>query len=498
MTGKNELQTAVVDRMARAQKAVASRGGTPSLAPNWLFEYPIWHSPDRAKRHSQFYYEREDRRYDPVAGRRFIVVETVNPIAKPAIGNRRISSDGLLQWRDFDLVVAISRVWCEQQQTRIQIRMNDLIGLMGYDEAKHIPYRELFGSVERLRVTQLSIREKGATGRDQRPFTILVESKVERIRNQRGQPQQIVVQPSEHWMSMLSELAGWTAFDFDCYNHLLRLHIRQGSRSAYLGMSRTIYLWLASHQSVRNGGFRIPVRELVHDFAERERPNGPLLHRNPLGKNTQLGRALELLHREGLAAWSCSKAGVLEGELKRPPSIESLTAQRHRLYVVGDLDPRLPFDAEVDPVLVSAEVAPAHVPLLVEGNIDEETPAPRLSGQPACSENVAPESAAQMLIKSYPTITNAVRAAEDAGWERNELLTLLAYALMSGSVGNPPAFIVSNLKAGSANKDHRKRWNWDQLKNEFPEAESTKNLRVIASRRIREHLESVTSPGFQL
>ena len=497
MTVKNELQTAVVDRMARAQKAVASRGGTPSLAPNWLFEYPIWHSPDRAKRHSQFYYERQDRRYDPISGPRFIVVETVNPIAKPAIGNRRISSDGLLQWRDFDLVVAISRIWCEQQQTRLQIHMNDLCALMGYDEAKSIPYRELFGSVERLRVTQLIIREKGASGRDQRPFSILVESKVERIRNQRGKPQQIMVQPSEYWMSMLTDLRGWTAFDFDCYNHLLRMHIRNGGRSAYLGMARTIYMWMASHQSVRNGGFRIPVHELVHDFAERERPNGPLLHRNPLGKNTQLGRALELLHQEGMAKWSCTKAGTFEGEIKRPISIESLTAKRHRLHVVGSLDPRLTFDAEINPASISAEATPTHLPLLENGNPTEKVPGPSSSEQPQPPEIADPESATQMLIRCYPTIAYAVRIAEEAGWERNELLTLLAYALMNTNVSNPPAFIVSSLKAGSVNKDLRMRWNWDQLKNEFPEAESTKNLQVIATKRIREHLKNVTSPGLQ-
>ena len=497
MTVKNELQTSVADRMTRAQKAVASRGGTPSLAPNWLFEYPIWHSPDRAKRHSQFYYERQDRRYDPISGPRFIVVETVNPIAKPAIGNRRISSDGLLQWRDFDLVVAISRIWCEQQQTRLQIRMHELFALMGYDEAKHIPYRELFGSVERLRVTQLIIREKGATGRDQRPFSILVESKVERIRNQRGQPQQIVVQPSEYWMSMLTDLKGWTAFDFDCYNHLLRMHIRSGGRSAYLGIARTIYMWMASHQSVRNGGFRIPLYELVHDFAERERPNGPLLHRNPLGKNTQLGRALALLHQEGMAKWNCTKAGILEGELKRPPCIESLTAKRHRLHVVGAFNPCLSFDAKVGPGSISADATPTHLPLLVNVSPTEEAPASSAIEQPQPPELAAPESATQVLIRSYPTIAYAVRVAEDAGWERNELLTLLAYALMSANVSNPPAFIVSNLKAGSANKDLRMRWNWDQLKNEFPEAESTKKLKVIATKRIREHLKSVTSSGFQ-
>jgi hypothetical protein len=496
MSEANDHQVAVVDRMVRAQKAVASRGGTPSLAPNWLFEYPIWHSPDRAKRHNHFYYEREDRRYDPIGGRRFIVVETVNPIAKPLTGNRRISSDGLLQWRDFDLVVAISRIWCEQKRRRIQIRMQDLLGLMGYDEAKRFPYRELFGSVERLRVTQLIIREKGAEGRDQRPFTILVESKIERIHNQRGKPQQIVVQPSEYWMSMLSDLEGWTAFDFDCYNHLLRMHIRQGGRSVYLGMARTIYMWLASHPSIRYGSFKIPIRELVHDFAEREHPNGPFLHRNRLGINTHLGRALQLLRDEGMAGWSCTKAGMLEGELKRPPGIESLVAMRHRLSAdTCNSSPCLPMTTELESISVQPGIEPVTPQLSTDKLLSDEAPDSDLSEPITTVEKAEAESASQMLIKSYPAIAYAVHSAEMAGWERIELLTLLAYSLMSKSVKNPPGFIAQNLITGSANRDFRRRWNWDQLKTEFPEADSIKSLRLIASRRIREHLASVTSSG---
>jgi hypothetical protein len=430
-------------RVAKAVSWFTSEERVPAIAPRWLLEQPLWHEPERAIKHAHF--RRDFVATDPHNGfSRRMILETNNDIAGQT---GRHSPGGLLRWLDMDIAVALSRAWTENRSKNLECFQKDLLTWMGYHSSNrhHSPYREIRGSIDRLRRTAIALYAYG-DDRSRVPwFTILSEGNLcqEQLSGRRVILQ---AQLSDAWTKVLSSLEDWTIFDIECYAHLARTNLR-------LGLSRAMYLYFAANRDWKTMQFSVSVTALHEQFGDRSGIDGPLIYRNAFNQKSRLRRAIDHLAGSGVIRFSdVTRNHLLNGEFIRPSSLITFaTIEQERAHRIGTQE-ELPFLTG---------------PLLA------------LSAQSVEAQVAIPKNPPRTVPKIFHTFTELLpslrpallQRACDNGWTQDQLSNFLGYLFWKEANGGVHSLIglaVRLLDEGITDPQHRElRWCWHGISSEI-------------------------------
>lgn len=372
-----------------------------------------------------------------------LVIETHNDLPLTPCRSNRYSAGGLLRWRDMDLAIAVSRSWTKRQSPFLECHQRELLAWMGYDLSP--PYREIHGSLDRLRRTAIALYVEG-TSQEKIPwFTIFKDCSSITTEHQRGSPTVIRTELSSAWLDALNSLHDWTVVDLDCYAHLAR-------KARRLGLARALYLYFAARRSYNDMSFSASVTEVRDAFADRKNLGEGMCFSDPFNPRSRLFQAMKFLQDEGMILWRQSDhAQTVSGVFQRPKKLISLADITKDIRGRNGMQATLPFDPGI-----FGEVEKQSLPT-IPPSLPDPTPLPQ---QPALGD-IQASLAARSMPHLFPTLPSTeIDAAITAGWTASQLAHLAGYVLWSSqALVRPVGFLISELRKGSASSSHREaRW----------------------------------------